>query len=310
MASYRISDDEIQALYGLPYMAQALYMYLRRRMDFGSGYVGRRLMVSWWALREDLNVESAQGRRAESSGVPSEKAVRYASKCLERAGLLRPVSEARRLVFFLPMAELAEVRPVEVGQTRGRPGAGEVGQSKHQQQSGFADEVGQTRGRPGAGEVGHTSGIRYPEEHRQSSRRAEYTASARVDGDDDLSGIDDPPTDPWQWLLVFNRRYGCEYNPSSIHDRKGLWPMFRRWCESGVTLERLDAAVKRAWETATGPILNLPGYVDRVLASDETRFGKKVDSAKAELVAGLTGRVDLGGEEDGRIIDADSRIVD
>ena len=62
-------------------------------------------------------------------------------------------------------------------------------------------------------------------------------------------------------------------DPSSVHDRKKAWPIFTAWCNAGLSLERVDAAVETAQQQATEPIAFLPGYVDRVLASQSQRVG-------------------------------------
>ncbi|KAE8755150.1 hypothetical protein FSO04_36030 [Paraburkholderia madseniana] len=58
MASIKLCEAEMQALYGLGYEAIALYvMAIRPRMDFATGMVGVAPRISWQALREWIYVE-------------------------------------------------------------------------------------------------------------------------------------------------------------------------------------------------------------------------------------------------------------
>lgn len=105
MAALRFNDNEQAALLGLPHAAIALYLWLRARMDFSTGMVGVRPMVSWFALAQDLYVEPAPGR--SRSGRPHVESVRRLAGVLERRGLVktRSVERPPQLIFKLVLAD-------------------------------------------------------------------------------------------------------------------------------------------------------------------------------------------------------------
>ncbi|WP_093428711.1 hypothetical protein [Thiohalospira halophila] len=103
-ADMRITAAELEALSGLPYPAQVLYLTaLRPHMDYASGTVGIRRRVSWQSLGEALYVEPHQGLKG--SGAPSKEQVRRYAGWLERAGLVSMESAGLRLVFRCLMAQ-------------------------------------------------------------------------------------------------------------------------------------------------------------------------------------------------------------
>lgn len=155
-----LTERELDALYGEPAEVFKLYVCLRRRMVFETGLVGAEIGVSWWALREDMYVEFAQGRRRDESGTPTEKAVRNKVERLISIGLVESRTSYRRLVFFLPMAHKGQIRLKKVGQTLvGQAGQTLVG-SESVDTQGFEENYPQEVGRTETREVGHTSGIR------------------------------------------------------------------------------------------------------------------------------------------------------
>lgn len=102
---------------------------------------------------------------------------------------------------------------------------------------------------------------------------------------DDVAAIPDPPTSEGHWLTWFNREAATNFDPSSRFDREGLWPTFRRWCDTGITQQQMRDAVQRAFETATEPIANLPKYVDRVLANSQRPDPKPSPGQKTAAAA-------------------------
>lgn len=106
-----LTGDELDALAGLPFAAQVLYLAIRRRMDFATGYAGVRPRLSWNALGEMLEVEPHQGiARARLH----RESVRRAAGWLVRRGLIEfraPYQLADQLVFFCPMAQRSKSRP-------------------------------------------------------------------------------------------------------------------------------------------------------------------------------------------------------
>jgi hypothetical protein len=96
-------DAEDEALMGLPWMAQLLYLRcLRPYMDYASGIVGVKRGVSYQGMAETLYREPGQGK--QEHGSPTLMALRHALTLLERAGLLRRITADRRLIFELVLA--------------------------------------------------------------------------------------------------------------------------------------------------------------------------------------------------------------
>lgn len=101
----------MEALEGIPAVQFQLYMKLRWAMDAKSRRVGQVTGISYYALREWLEVESVRGRHASESGKPSKDAVRAALAGLERRGLVQSIGNMETLVFLLPKASRVSARP-------------------------------------------------------------------------------------------------------------------------------------------------------------------------------------------------------
>jgi hypothetical protein len=104
---------------------------------------------------------------------------------------------------------------------------------------------------------------------RQGEGQGEVNSgSVIVGGKPARSGRDDfTPKDEGEWLRHFKAKHGFEADPTSIHDRKKIWPVFAGWVNAGFTAEFVDKAVATAIASAKGGIGCLPVYVDRVIAS-------------------------------------------
>lgn len=133
------TEDEDDALQGLPHLAQLLYLrVLRRYVDYETGIVGRRRRISYQMMREVLEV-----RRPSRSPVAEErittKSLRVAIDKLETAGLLRKLPKSDRrdpqeyMLIKAPVGAnfldesdaIGLVCPREVGQKKGK-GSGAV----------------------------------------------------------------------------------------------------------------------------------------------------------------------------------------
>lgn len=124
--------------------------------------------------------------------------------------------------------------------------------------------------------------------------------------------IPNPPTSEAHWASHFRQRHGFEVNPSSVHDRRKAWPIFAGWVNAGLTIERVDAAVAQAIAQATEPIAYLPGYVDRVIASQAAQKPSAAaarDQERADVIATLTGRKPAH-ERTAEAIDVAARRID
>ncbi|MEO4030710.1 hypothetical protein ABH313_21995 [Chromobacterium vaccinii] len=99
-----ITDEELDALQGLPLGSQVLYLReIRRHMDYATGVTGIIRRISWDGLREVLEVEPRPGI---ARSLPSKQQVRRLAEWLERVGLVRNISDmtGKQLIFRLPLA--------------------------------------------------------------------------------------------------------------------------------------------------------------------------------------------------------------
>ncbi|HKS67547.1 MAG TPA: hypothetical protein VJR26_09945 [Candidatus Acidoferrales bacterium] len=142
---------------------------------------------------------------------------------------------------------------------------------------------------------------------REEKRREDKTiGKSIVSGNTSRDRGDDfIPKDAAEWLSHFKRNHGFEADPTSVKDRKKLWPVFASWTKAGLTAGFVDAAVKAAHERSREPIACLPLYVDRLMASDQAARAsptKSFQDRNAETIAALTGR-DRDHEPDNRTVD-------
>ncbi|QYY30322.1 hypothetical protein K2O51_23420 [Cupriavidus pinatubonensis] len=100
MTAFVIDDREWVLMRKVDHLARDLYLSLRRRMDFATGIVGdgEGKAVSWWALREDTELEGRPGVRASK---PSEQQLRRRVGQLEKVGLVESIGNSLRLKFRL-----------------------------------------------------------------------------------------------------------------------------------------------------------------------------------------------------------------
>lgn len=130
MASIKINENEMMALSGLPHLSIVLYMLgIRPRMDYSTGTVGVRPLISWQALRENIYVEPHPGIKHEYASM---EAVRRAAVWLEKAGLIEMRSHDRQLIFWCPLADTDKhvLNKADRGPTD-QAGRGPTGQEPH-----------------------------------------------------------------------------------------------------------------------------------------------------------------------------------
>lgn len=109
MAAIKLNQAELDALSGLSHAAFRLYVAaIRPRMDFATGLVGKRVGISWQALREWMYVEARPGVKAVTH---TESMVRRLVKQLVKHGLLREIGDRFRIAFACPLAEKGSFAP-------------------------------------------------------------------------------------------------------------------------------------------------------------------------------------------------------
>ncbi|MGC9200234.1 MAG: hypothetical protein ACP5E5_15220 [Acidobacteriaceae bacterium] len=100
-----LTQRELDALEGKPPVVMALYVSLKRHMDYQTGIVGRTRKISWMTLRSALHVEPHSGMT--ESGTPSRFRVARIMAWLEKAGLVEDLGTKERgepIMFRLPLA--------------------------------------------------------------------------------------------------------------------------------------------------------------------------------------------------------------
>lgn len=126
MTTIAISDGEWAAMRKVDHLARDLYVALRRRMDFTTGIVGGpHAAVSWWALREDTELEGRPGVKACK---PTEQQLRRRVGQLEKVGLVQPIGTKLRLRFRLLLAHTGSFVQKKAG--GGAVGGRDAGQAK------------------------------------------------------------------------------------------------------------------------------------------------------------------------------------
>lgn len=137
MPSFIITEEEMEAMHELPWVAQLAYLRaIRPHLNYSTGRVGESRKISRRSIIEELTVPGVRGRHSSAQEAPSEKTVRHALDVLVGAGLLRRVGDMEALVFELPLSS----QPNSVSGMRGRSGADEgPGMSGRDKSSNGAD---------------------------------------------------------------------------------------------------------------------------------------------------------------------------
>ena len=112
-----LTEIELESLHGLGPLAVALYLELRRMMDYHDGTVGRSTPISLHGVARATETHTPRGRGTQIEQ-PSEKCIRNALDRLARAGLLRRLA-GDRLAFRLVLALTARARPAHTGHGAG-----------------------------------------------------------------------------------------------------------------------------------------------------------------------------------------------
>lgn len=112
-----ITEAELDAMHGAAPLAVALYLQLRRMMDYRTGETGRSTPISLAGLARACETHTPRGRGTQIEQ-PSEKCIRTALDRLARAGLLRRLP-GDRLAYRLPLALTARARPAHTGHGAG-----------------------------------------------------------------------------------------------------------------------------------------------------------------------------------------------
>ena len=119
----------------------------------------------------------------------------------------------------------------------------------------------------------------------------------------DAATIPDPPTNPSHWLQWFNATQGLCLDPTSIHDRKKFWPLATEWCKAQVQIDQMQSAIAKARAESSEPIVFMPAYVDRIIATQNAPPPQRTAAAEGTLAAARTIFGDEHGYRSGTVID-------
>lgn len=98
-----LSDEEIEAMEGLPHLHRSLYIFgIRKYMDYQTGVTGIKRKISYKSLSEEVYVVPHQGY--VNSGAISREALRRAVKALEKTGLITIKSNDKNLILKCNLA--------------------------------------------------------------------------------------------------------------------------------------------------------------------------------------------------------------
>ena len=98
----RLYAEELDVLSELPHLHRSLYVFaLKPYMDYKTGIVGLKRGISWQSITEALYIKSRSGPKVKNY---SKGQVRRAAKYLEVEGLIKPISQGKRLIFELVLA--------------------------------------------------------------------------------------------------------------------------------------------------------------------------------------------------------------
>jgi len=105
MKSWKFNEVEDELLQGLPCRTQVVYMRgLRPYMTFKTGIVGIKRGVSYGSLSETSEERRLAGSTIKES-LPTRQAMRTALDQLEKVGLIKRLSQGRKLILLLPLAD-------------------------------------------------------------------------------------------------------------------------------------------------------------------------------------------------------------
>jgi hypothetical protein len=245
-----ITEQELQALAGLPWLAQLLYLTaLRPFMAYATGVVGGPegpKRISLQGLREAVEVQPGPGR--QGSGMPSKDQVRRALRHLRQAGLLERLDDPVYLVFRLPMAQAdsfvpskpATESPVFRHPEPATDAAPAESPAASEKRAGPTTEPATES--PGGSEA-------EPATQTETGNRATpllstARASSRAHSDEEV------PATPWEWAQVFQDRFGYGGYGAGLYNQKAL-KLFGQWAGQGVSVGTVAACVQAAAEAGT-----------------------------------------------------------
>lgn len=284
--SIRLSDNELRALQGLPHAVCWLYVMIRTRMDYSTGFVGALpgSRISWKALMEEMYVDPHKG--VTGTGSPAKSKVRRWVQWLVRSGLLKLVNdEDGYLVFFCNFA-VTDFSVQKKGGTN--PAYLETQKADTLHASSDADY-----GNKGGTNPAHHENAK-PGIHPVSGTDCTVLYSARVDSDvPKIAG-------EWLELMMSEKSF-----PHHIAQTAKTMPMYRRWCELGASIGNVRDAMGAA-EATLKRVPDSPmfyrNFVDQVIREKnrEQEGGKRASYGRGGARGRTLSAAERAAEQDRR----------
>lgn len=319
-AGYFLSQQEQEALDGLPLLARLLYLVaIRSRMDKKTKLVGMYPKVSWRAFTEWLEVEGMPGIKAQR---PSEQQVRRSARHLEKQGLVQMRSVDKQLIMHLPMAVV------------GFSAANKADRLANMERSSLADTQQQrvSPGYTGAGAVhveqadshaGGESDGQADTHHNCTDLNSSLPVYTLARDDDQLS-VD-------QWIAFWRHEHGY---PEAVINTPVCVALFEHWAGNGRTVGMIRRCISMGMARNAGRMPDNPCYfrsfVDayvRELNQDFQRIATPcltelklwnvgnmalvvaMSASKAERLVAQTLAIDVDQLAETTQIDADQRVT-
>ena len=255
---FAVNDEEWQALRGLMYRRQMLYLSLRRRMDWHTRLVGVKPRISYQALAEDLYLEPGQGKQG---GSPTRNELRKDVAALEQAGLLRTLPADRQLIFRLLLADCLADRAVEVEPRWHAGGNQSIEQREMSQARVWAGDAAQGLQSVPLREVAPASG------GLDTEFRPDYGGEDSAAQSPPLRSMASPPLDAITSraaeLTRLLRQQGAQLHAGDVR--------VRAWAQNGVSNAQALAALATARQRRAGSAQPInSGFLDALLADART----------------------------------------
>jgi hypothetical protein len=258
-----LSDKELDAMDGLPYLHRCLYIFgIRRYMDYATGITGIKRKISYKSLSEEIYVTPHQGLK--DTRERSVAQLKRAIKALEKAGLITNHSIAtkteKQLILKCILAttdKSAQNKAVPNPYHSPVPEAVPVKNKENTVNIGILKD----------GE----------EKSRTETRTSQNEKAVPHPLSDTLHNITLPTAQDFFQLLA---KQG--YYVNQLHGNKKTLAMVHAWVEARITLQEAEIGINHA-NTQLGKLPDTPTYYNKPVLQVRKDFEKAQEIATEEL---------------------------
>jgi hypothetical protein len=234
-----LSDEELQALEGLPHLHRCLYIFgIRRYMDYQTGITGIKREISYKSLSEEVYVNPHQGFK--NTGSLSRDQIKRALIVLEQAGLIKRKSivtkEEKQLILECELAKSA--KSIQNKPAPNPPHSPAL-------QAALEGIKGKNAGKPYKNSMGRAGADTTAEaKSRPASRPAHFEKAALHQisdtlhnitlHDNNVSPVDNSKPDAQAFFQLLGKQ---GYYLHQLHANKKTLAMVHAWIKAKVTLE-------------------------------------------------------------------------